>query len=569
MSDVSVVAEPNTSQLMQDRLLRILELTQKLAQPHDLSSMLEQVLEAGLDVLQAESGSLWLYDAARNVINMHLPVLATPISVSVGQGLVGECLATNKVINVPDCYADPRFNSSVDKGTGFKTRSLLSVPLVGVDEAQIGVLQLLNKRGGPFDEADERIAVTLAAQSAVALQRAQGMEAMLAKERQDEEIALARDVQMSTLPEEMPAVRDYDFATGFVPADFTGGDLYDLVEINGEVFILVGDATGHGIAPALSATQMQAMFRVAFRVGASLDQAYIHVNNQMVEDLQDNKFLTAFIGFLNHEQHTLRYHSAGQGPLVHYRAAANQCDFHPPTSFPVGVMEIDEVAPPREILLNQGDIFAVISDGVFEFENAAGEQFGERRLAELIQSFAGDSMEALKEAIIDALAGFAEGAAQLDDITIVLMRRVQDSEHGPVMKLNCARNITELDRIVAATHAFCKEQGVGSEIWADVDFAIEELFVNQVKYHKDTVSEIEISMTAVPGGVSVTLIDHNVERYDPRERPPVDVTLPAEQRNPGGLGVFLTLKLVDSFSYDYHDRTSTINFIKLGETRDV
>jgi len=430
MSGASDAAVPDTSELLNHRLLRILELTQKLAQPHDLSIMLEQVLEAGLDVLQAESGSLWLYDASKNAINMRLPVLASPVSVSVGQGLVGECLATNKVINVPDCYADPRFNSSVDKATGFRTRSLLSVPLVGADEAQVGVLQLLNKRGGAFDEADERIAVTLAAQSAVALQREQAVEAMLAKERQDEEIALARDVQMSTLRQELPAVRGYDFAVGFVPADLTGGDLYDLVKVDDEVFILVGDATGHGFAPALSATQMLAMFRVAFRVGASLDQAYIHVNNQMVEDLQDNKFLTAFIGFLDHERHTLRYHSAGQGPLVHYRAAANQCDFLSPTSFPVGVMEINEVGPPREILLNQGDIFAVISDGVFEYENAAGEQFGERRLAELIQAFKGHSMDELREAIFDALAEFGQGADQLDDITIVVMRRAPGSEPG-------------------------------------------------------------------------------------------------------------------------------------------
>jgi len=138
-----------------------------------------------------------------------------------------------------------------------------------------------------------------------------------------------------------------------------------------------------------------------------------------------------------------------------------------------------------------------------------------------------------------------------------------------MMKLNCARNIAELDRIVAATHAFYEEQGVVEEIWPDVDFAIEELFVNMVKYNKDTVSEIEISMTTVPGGVSVTLIDHNVDRFDPRERAPVDVTLPAAQRKPGGLGVFLTLTLVDAFSYDYHDRTSTITFIKRREAHDV
>ena len=138
-----------------------------------------------------------------------------------------------------------------------------------------------------------------------------------------------------------------------------------------------------------------------------------------------------------------------------------------------------------------------------------------------------------------------------------------------IMKMSCARDVSELERIVAATHAFCEEQGIANEIWPDVDFAIEELFVNLVKYNKDTVSEIEISMTTVPGGVSVTLIDHDVDRYDPRERAPVDVTLPAAQRQPGGLGVFLTLKLVDSFNYDYHDRTSTITFSKRRKAPDV
>jgi anti-sigma regulatory factor (Ser/Thr protein kinase) len=138
-----------------------------------------------------------------------------------------------------------------------------------------------------------------------------------------------------------------------------------------------------------------------------------------------------------------------------------------------------------------------------------------------------------------------------------------------IMKMSCARKISELERIVAAAHAFYEEQGIVNEIWPDVDFAIEEIFVNLVKYNKDTMSEIEISMTTVPGGVSVTLIDHDVDRFDPRERAPVDVTLPAAQREPGGLGVFLTLKLVDSFNYDYHDRTSTITFSKRRKAHDV
>lgn len=414
------------SNLPSERLLRILELTQKLAAPYELSNMLGEVLQAGLDVLQADSGSLWLYDAASETIGMHLPDVQPRITVVRGQGLVGECLEKNHIINVSDCYADPRFNPEIDKRTGYRTRSLLSVPLIGFDNSRVGVLQLLNKESGAFDEQDEYVATALAAQSAVALQRAQMTSSIIAKERLDEEIGIARDVQMSTLPDEMPVLEGYDFASGFIPAEYTGGDLFDLVNLGDEVFILMGDATGHGMGPALSATQMQAMFRVAFRVGATLDDAYIHVNNQLVEDLQDNKFLTAFIGFLDGERHTVRYHAPGQGPIIHFRSGENRCEWYLPTSFPIGVMDLETVDPPREITLDRGDIFAVISDGVFEYHNAAGEQFGEQRVEKILREFQGESMEELRDALLEAVYAFAGSAEQLDDITIVLIRRNPD-----------------------------------------------------------------------------------------------------------------------------------------------
>ena len=107
------------------------------------------------------------------------------------------------------------------------------------------------------------------------------------------------------------------------------------------MFVLLGDATGHGYGPALSATQMQAMFRVAFRLGANLDQAYVHVNNQMVEDLPEDRFVTAFLGFLDHQSHRLRYHSAGQAPILHWRSGPNACDWHGPTTFPLGSLDVE------------------------------------------------------------------------------------------------------------------------------------------------------------------------------------------------------------------------------------
>lgn len=409
--------------LDEDALARILDVTQQLAQPFDLSHMLNEVVEASESVLSADKASLWLYDTERDDLAMRVPELKPAPRLSIGQGLVGECLSSREIINVDNAYSDPRFNRTVDKATGYKSRSVLSVPLLGWEMQPVGVLQLLNKHAGIFNEGDELLAATLAAQCAVALQRAQLTEALMLKERLDEEIALAREIQMSTLPTEMPRVHGYDLHGHFVPTGQAGGDLFDLVILEGKLFILMGDATGHGFGPALSATQMQAMLRVAFRCGASLDEAYRHVNNQLAEDLPDDRFITAFMGFLEPAFHRIRFHSGGQGPILHFRAADEKCEWHRPTNFPVGIMELEDVGRSQELKMDPGDVLVLLSDGVYEYENKQGVQLGEERVARLLKYHHRLPMVELNKQILNATFEHGEGVSQQDDITLVLIRR--------------------------------------------------------------------------------------------------------------------------------------------------
>ena len=164
--------------LSQDALAHILDVTQKLALPYDLMHLLAEVVEAGESVLAADKASLWLYDAARDDLTMELPAFKPAPRLAAGQGLVGECLVTREIINVDNAYADPRFTQAVDKATGYKTQSVLNVPLLGWEKQPVGVLQLANKLTGTFDESDELLASTLAAQCAVAVQRMQLTEAL-------------------------------------------------------------------------------------------------------------------------------------------------------------------------------------------------------------------------------------------------------------------------------------------------------------------------------------------------------------------------------------------------------
>jgi phosphoserine phosphatase len=388
--------------------------------------LLTEVVDAGKEVLLADQGSLWIYHPETKDLELKVPASGPAIRVPAGQGIVGECLESRKIINVPDAYADPRFSASVDKATGYRTRTMLSIPLLGRNAEPVGVMQLLNKLGGVFDSNDENAAMALAAQCAVALQRTQLTEALLLKERLDEEVSLAREIQMSTLPDVMPVVPGYDLHGDFRPTDQTGGDMFDLVMLEQGLFILLGDATGHGFGPALSATQMQAMLRVAFRCGANLGQAYRHVNNQLAEDLPDDRFLTAFMGFLDPASHEIKYFSGGQGPLLHFHADDKRCEWLKPTTFPVGIMDIDEPGEAGSIVLNPGDILALLSDGIYEYVNDQGGQFGEERVARLFTYHNQLPMAELSKLLLQSVAEFGEGEKQADDITIVLIRRLEE-----------------------------------------------------------------------------------------------------------------------------------------------
>ena len=288
-------------------------------------------------------------------------------------------------------------------------------------------MQVLNSRDGVFDEADEELATALAAQCAVALQRVRMMAALLEGERMRQELELARSVQMSTLPSVMPAVAGYDAFGMSRPATETGGDTFDLAQRDGTLLIVLADATGHGIAPALSVTQMHAMLRMALRLGTALEATYVQLNNQLSETLAEDRFITAFIGLLDPAAHELRYVSPGQGPILHFHAASGTCTTHKPTSFPLGAMPLVKARPAPTLGLEPGDILVLLSDGIYEYCGAQGEQFGEQRVIDIVVAHRHLRMDALATTLLERLETFACGAPQEDDITVVLVKREESA----------------------------------------------------------------------------------------------------------------------------------------------
>lgn len=269
------------------------------------------------------------------------------------------------------------------------------------------------------------MATALAAQCAVAIKRTQMLAELLENEKLKRELTVARDIQMRVIPNAVPKLVGYDIAGWCRPANEAGGDIFDVIAVDGNrLMLLLGDATGHGVGPALSVTQVRAMLRMAVRLGADLDDAFHHINDQLADDLPDNRFVTAFMGVLDTQNHRVIYHSGGQGPLLHFHAATGQCEWRGSSTPPMGLVPGLVREAPRTNDLAPGDILGLITDGIFEYQNPRREQFGEDRVSELMLKYQHEPMTRLLEKIVQEVERFAELAPQGDDMTMLLVRRL-------------------------------------------------------------------------------------------------------------------------------------------------
>lgn len=128
------------------------------------------------------------------------------------------------------------------------------------------------------------------------------------------------------------------------------------------------------------------------------------------------------------------------------------------------------------------------------------------------------------------------------------------------MQKQYSRNFDQLQEIVKDTEQFFEANHIDDSLRMKVDLSLEELFVNMVNYNTETDQDILVEMRSIDGGIEVSLTDFDVERFDPTLTPDVDIDAPLSERSPGGLGLYLVLKMADSINYQYNGRKSKITF---------
>jgi len=405
-------------------LLTVLEVSRELAATADLVPLLRKIEQAALQVLRCERATVFLFDPVAGELFSRFATGVDEIRFPADQGIAGEVVRTGAVIEVPVAYADPRFNREIDRRTGFRTRNMIALPLIGFDGATVGVLQVLNKVDDGFDAWDRQLAETLGGQVGVVLQRQLLLEQYAEKQRLQADLNIARDIQRNLLPERPPEVPGFDLAGFNQPADETGGDCYDFIPLeDGCVGITIADATGHGIGPALVIAECRALFRATIGLSRDLAANVCRINDLLCEDLPSDRFVTAFFGLLNPADGSLVHHSAGHGPLIHYRRAEDRFHELKPSGIPLGIMRGARFDAPQRLVLSPGDLMVLVTDGFLEWARADGEQFGAARLEQTVRRHRDETSAAIIAAIHEAVVSFAAGKPQADDLTAVVIRR--------------------------------------------------------------------------------------------------------------------------------------------------
>ena len=155
------------------KLEEILDVAKAMSTERDLGILLEEIVEHARSVVEADRGSIFLLDKDKNELWSKVAQGAREIRFPADKGIAGHVAQTQKPLNIPDAYADPRFNPAVDKATGYRTRNMLTVPMLSTKDEVVGVLQVLNKaQGATFDAEDEEMLLALGGQAASAIENA-------------------------------------------------------------------------------------------------------------------------------------------------------------------------------------------------------------------------------------------------------------------------------------------------------------------------------------------------------------------------------------------------------------
>jgi sigma-B regulation protein RsbU (phosphoserine phosphatase) len=419
----------------------LLDVARSLSSGLSLEDILASVVDAAISITHTERGVLLLANpagqfetaVARNALRGTL----RPEDIQVSQGVVKRVAASRRELIVGDAVADGGDGGRMGRGESITRLDLHTVVAIPIDKKPVieavdvtvaarqsdllGILYLDSRApSSTFSALDREVVRTLAHEAATLIENARLFAAGRVKARLDHDIEIASKIQQGLLPKELPNLPDVSVAGSTLACYSVGGDCFDVIDLDGGRHgFFVGDISGKGIPAALLATLLQGIFYTTASMDIALTAVFSRVNRYLAERAGGDRYATVFYGVLD-QVGTFEYVNAGHvPPLIKRRSGViERLDL---ASFPVGMFPEAEYES-AAVKLEKGDFLVIYTDGVSEAVNVKAEMFEEDRLRHLLESFQGQTVEQLAEIIREGVKAFTEGAAQSDDITILVVQ---------------------------------------------------------------------------------------------------------------------------------------------------
>ena len=389
-------------------------------------------------------------------------------------------------------------------------------------------------------------------------------ESRLIQERTDSELRIAQNLQAEMLPNQDINRPDVKVNGKQVTALEVGGDLYDYFVRDEKLYFCIGDVSGKGVPSSLVMAVVHSVFRSLSMHDNNTARIMQHINEISCEGNKSNMFVTLFIGVLDLPTGRLRYCNAGHDAPLLINQGVKLLDVNP--NLPVGLFNDIKYVQQSE-LLQDGTTMFLYTDGLTEANNTSHELFGLQRIIDVAQHCQQEgqiSPTALMDTMHQQVIKYADGAQQSDDLTMVALHYHRPQEtivlEETLPLTNDINQVTELNQFIQTV---CDRLNLDHSLASQLKLAVEEAVVNVMSYAYPlgTKGDITVEAKATEQWLKFIITDQG-KAFDPTQNNKADITLSAEDRPIGGLGILLVQQLMDTINYERIDGKNALTLKK-------
>ena len=382
--------------------------------------------------------------------------------------------------------------------------------------------------------------------------------------RIDKELEYAKQIQLSALPTNFPENEEFDIYAQMIAAKEVGGDFYDFYKLNDTtVAFLAADVSGKGIPAAMFMMTAKTIIKDLAESGMAVNDIFTKANEKLCENNESGMFVTAWMGILDLTTGKLQFANAGHNPPVLKRANGEFAYLKTRAGFVLAGMEGVRYRV-GELELYPGDRLFLYTDGVPEATNAENKLYGEDRLLAFMNQHALTEATAFLPALKANIDEFVGEAPQFDDITMLMFDYKPKQGGVHMMNQTFPAKVDALSDVLGFVDQTLEEYECPMKIQTAICVAIEEVFVNVAHYaygEGEGDMTLGIAFDAESREITFRMTDRGTP-FDPLKKPDPDITLTAEEREIGGLGIFITKKTMDSVTYAYENGENVLTMIK-------